>query len=106
MYQMCITSSRVQAVWSFQFSFPLINLRHKKGAFAGVFARSLLLLSAFRNTSIILTVRQSMNTAQTASVKVPTCENMWGVLIFLRFYFVVGQAPTRHFSVLQRSVLV
>lgn len=47
-----------------------------------------------------------MYTAQTASVKVPTCENMWGVLIFLRFYFVVGQAPTKHFSVPQRSVLV
>eukprot|EP00437_Effrenium_voratum_P000844 CAMPEP_0181433456 /NCGR_PEP_ID=MMETSP1110-20121109/19301_1 /TAXON_ID=174948 /ORGANISM="Symbiodinium sp., Strain CCMP421" /LENGTH=1044 /DNA_ID=CAMNT_0023556909 /DNA_START=133 /DNA_END=3267 /DNA_ORIENTATION=+ len=27
-----------------------------------------------------------------AGVFVPTCENMWGVLIFLRFYFVVGQA--------------
>ena len=25
-------------------------------------------------------------------LEVPTCENMWGVLIFLRFYFVVGQA--------------
>jgi hypothetical protein len=25
-------------------------------------------------------------------VFVPTCENMWGVLIFLRFYFVVGNA--------------
>ena len=26
------------------------------------------------------------------ALQVPTCENMWGVLIFLRFYFVVGQA--------------
>jgi len=25
-------------------------------------------------------------------VLVPTCENMWGVLIFLRFYYIVGQA--------------
>eukprot|EP00442_Polarella_glacialis_P058745 CAMPEP_0115056568 /NCGR_PEP_ID=MMETSP0227-20121206/5267_1 /TAXON_ID=89957 /ORGANISM="Polarella glacialis, Strain CCMP 1383" /LENGTH=985 /DNA_ID=CAMNT_0002441259 /DNA_START=191 /DNA_END=3148 /DNA_ORIENTATION=+ len=25
-------------------------------------------------------------------VFVPTCENMWGVLIFLRFYYIVGQA--------------
>jgi potassium/chloride transporter 4/5/6 len=25
-------------------------------------------------------------------VMIPTCENMWGVLIFLRFYFVVGNA--------------
>ena len=21
----------------------------------------------------------------------PTCENMWGVIIFLRFYFIVGE---------------
>jgi len=27
-----------------------------------------------------------------AGVFVPTCENMWGVLIFLRFYYIVGQA--------------
>lgn len=27
-----------------------------------------------------------------AGVFVPTCENMWGVLIFLRFYTIVGQA--------------
>jgi len=27
-----------------------------------------------------------------AGVFVPTCENMWGVLIFLRFYFIVGHA--------------
>mmetsp|Transcript_46784 Transcript_46784/g.117868 ORF Transcript_46784/g.117868 Transcript_46784/m.117868 type:complete len:398 (-) Transcript_46784:91-1284(-) len=27
-----------------------------------------------------------------AGVFVPTCENMWGVLIFLRFYQIVGQA--------------
>lgn len=27
-----------------------------------------------------------------AGVFVPTCENMWGVLIFLRFYFIVGNA--------------
>ncbi len=26
-----------------------------------------------------------------AGVFVPTCENMWGVLIFLRFYYVVGE---------------
>jgi len=25
-------------------------------------------------------------------VLVPTCENMWGVLIFLRFYHIVGYA--------------
>ena len=25
-----------------------------------------------------------------SGVIVPTCENMWGVLIFLRFFFVVG----------------
>mmetsp|Transcript_40242 Transcript_40242/g.93196 ORF Transcript_40242/g.93196 Transcript_40242/m.93196 type:complete len:1057 (+) Transcript_40242:94-3264(+) len=31
-----------------------------------------------------------------AGVFVPTCENMWGVLIFLRFYFVVGQAGIMH----------
>eukprot|EP00439_Symbiodinium_sp_Y106_P013102 s293_g1.t3 len=31
-----------------------------------------------------------------AGVFVPTCENMWGVLIFLRFYFVVGQAGILH----------
>jgi potassium/chloride transporter 4/5/6 len=23
---------------------------------------------------------------------IPTCENMWGVLIFLRFYYIVGNA--------------
>jgi len=27
-----------------------------------------------------------------SGVLVPTCENMWGVLIFLRFFFVVGHA--------------
>eukprot|EP00933_Yihiella_yeosuensis_P026841 TRINITY_DN20849_c2_g1_i1.p1 TRINITY_DN20849_c2_g1~~TRINITY_DN20849_c2_g1_i1.p1 ORF type:complete len:995 (-),score=167.31 TRINITY_DN20849_c2_g1_i1:230-3214(-) len=27
-----------------------------------------------------------------AGVFVPTCENMWGVLIFLRFYYIVGEA--------------
>ena len=27
-----------------------------------------------------------------SGVIVPTCENMWGVLIFLRFFFVVGHA--------------
>jgi hypothetical protein len=27
-----------------------------------------------------------------SGVVVPTCENMWGVLIFLRFFFVVGHA--------------
>jgi amino acid transporter len=27
-----------------------------------------------------------------SGVVVPTCENMWGVLIFLRFFFVVGYA--------------
>ncbi|CAD7935813.1 unnamed protein product, partial [Amoebophrya sp. A25] len=27
-----------------------------------------------------------------AGVFVPTCENMWGVLIFLRFYLIVGNA--------------
>lgn len=27
-----------------------------------------------------------------AGVFVPTCENMWGVLIFLRFYWIVGHA--------------
>ncbi|CAE7201569.1 CCC1, partial [Symbiodinium sp. CCMP2592] len=27
-----------------------------------------------------------------SGVFVPTCENMWGVLIFLRFYYIVGQA--------------
>jgi len=27
-----------------------------------------------------------------AGVFVPTCENMWGVLIFLRFHFIVGNA--------------
>jgi len=31
-----------------------------------------------------------------AGVFVPTCENMWGVLIFLRFYFVAGQAGIMH----------
>ena len=25
-------------------------------------------------------------------VMIPTCENMWGVLIFLRFYYIVGHA--------------
>jgi potassium/chloride transporter 4/5/6 len=25
-------------------------------------------------------------------VAIPTCENMWGVLIFLRFYYIVGQS--------------
>ncbi|BBN10036.1 protein MpCCC2 [Marchantia polymorpha subsp. ruderalis] len=27
-----------------------------------------------------------------SGVLIPTCENMWGVLIFLRFYYVVGNA--------------
>jgi len=27
-----------------------------------------------------------------SGVVVPTCENMWGVLIFLRFFYVVGHA--------------
>ena len=37
-------------------------------------------------------------------VFVPTCENMWGVIIFLRFYKIVGYASSRarlasrHFS--------
>jgi hypothetical protein len=32
----------------------------------------------------------SLNTL--SGVIVPTCENMWGVLIFLRFFYVVGHA--------------
>lgn len=27
-----------------------------------------------------------------SGVYVPTCENMWGVLIFLRFFYVIGHA--------------
>ena len=27
-----------------------------------------------------------------AGVLIPTCENMWGVLIFLRFFIIVGNA--------------
>mmetsp|Transcript_17676 Transcript_17676/g.37847 ORF Transcript_17676/g.37847 Transcript_17676/m.37847 type:complete len:1040 (-) Transcript_17676:442-3561(-) len=36
-----------------------------------------------------------------SGVFVPTCENMWGVLIFLRFYYIVGEA-----GVLQTMLLV
>jgi amino acid transporter len=31
-----------------------------------------------------------------SGVVVPTCENMWGVLIFLRFFFIVGHAGVWH----------
>lgn len=30
-----------------------------------------------------------------SGVFIPTCENMWGVLIFLRFYHIVGEALGR-----------
>lgn len=34
--------------------------------------------------------RQGLGTL--SGVLIPTCENMWGVLIFLRFYYIVGNA--------------
>lgn len=65
--------------------------RHKKGAFAGVFAAS----SAPNHRGHHRRIQRNERGADREWTEVPTCENMWGVLIFLRFYFVVGQVMGR-----------
>lgn len=44
------------------------------------------------NAEIDACPKQPKKKGALAGVFVPTCENMWGVLIFLRFYYIVGQA--------------
>jgi len=48
-------------------------------------------LKTQRTESGLTQTRQDKKGALTG-VFIPTCENMWGVLIFLRFYYIVGQA--------------
>ncbi|KAK3232885.1 hypothetical protein CYMTET_56789 [Cymbomonas tetramitiformis] len=54
-----------------------------------------------RRSNLTPAVRAPGHLGTLNGVVIPTCENMWGVLIFLRFFYIVGEA-----GVLQAYVIV